>query len=254
MSEKQKNTDPVPLTAEEAQAMIEIPFEIIWDQKGNASFEVPFANIKEKARYVVQKYHLAADDLCVMKKQLVIRKNGKLKYANEQGLRCTKVNVVESNLKEGYFIVKAQVFFKDIETPFEDLGLCEKSEPGREYQTNATILETASTRAILRAISIHLPMSVQDMPTEEQISTDIEQKYNAEQNKIAEKKLQEQEKMKEIKITQADEQKYSNTQSNYNRKVKETKKAVKADKAIDDLLAVHSDDYSEPPAGVMDDE
>jgi hypothetical protein len=253
--EKMKSdaTDPVPLSAEEALALTEIPIELKLDQYGSGKFEIRFKNLTEKAKFLASNYHLNLDDMAVMKKELVIKKTGKYKYAAANGLECTKVDVVEANYERGIFLVKAKVFFKGIETPFEDLGLCERNEPGRNNQTNATILETASTRAICRAIGIHLPMSIQDQPTEEQIEKDIEQKMTAEAERIYQKKVEAQEKSAEIKQTQQTEAKLIQPALDYNRKVKATKKAKEVANAIDDLLAAHpqdKDDYSEPPDGV----
>ncbi|MFA6315728.1 MAG: hypothetical protein WC648_05175 [Candidatus Paceibacterota bacterium] len=258
MSEKSKEK----VTVEDLLMMPIPPATLVDEGYGAFSFKYPDSvDIVTQMEFVCAKYNQIAKDKAMheriipldfmvkvatnkttnkITKVLIIKKSGKIKIAQMFGFKSSIPKILEKT--KDYALVQSQVFFEDNDNPYTDIGYCGRDEKGHDAWDFATILGTAITRSVLRAIGQRVIVDMMDEAEYEQIAQNVENQIDAEMERKAEKKAAEAAVMIDLNKTQAEESILQSKEIAAQRKfgnTKQTKKANKTQTLVNGIL--HSD-------------
>ena len=117
---------------------------------------VPKASISEQIAAICsgnKGLRWQSGDLMVIDDSIYIKKSGWNRLANYNPTYAgMSVEITEKSLTNNWVFVKAMVWKKGIEKPFEDISFCGSMEKGKEKMEFFKILGTATTRAQNRAL------------------------------------------------------------------------------------------------------
>jgi hypothetical protein len=137
--------------------------EMIADKQNPKTFSIGYKGVSLETRilYFLTKWNLQREEILILEDKIFIKKSGWYRIA-EKIITKTTISLEMCNIQMGVFCVKATVFVG--EKSYEDFGFC--SVPNEKKNTLAIALQTATSRAKLRAIQQAVPLpasSVEEM-------------------------------------------------------------------------------------------